>query len=557
MSDRTTPLLHGALAARGLLAAGLASVCLLGCRWRPDPIEDELLPFPRIDELREIRPLELTPAEAATTEPRTADNDGHPTPPADVRLTLAECRVQALAGNLALRAQLVTPEVAAEGVTEAEAAFESVFFADAGYSRTDSPSATALAGTEVQSLSLTPGVRIPLRTGGTIQFDLPMTSVETDNAFATLNPSYTTDLRVTVQQPLLRGAGARTNTYAIRLARLEGRKSEALTRLEVIRVLAAVDRVYWELYAARRELDVRRQEHELATTQLQQARRLVSAGSKPEVEVMRASLGVAERLEAIILADNRVRERERDLKRLLQKQGLGMESPTVLVPASEPDVLRYDLDPVRLADMAVENRMQLLDLELRIAREALTADHHRNETLPLVALAYTYNANGLGGDWGDAFDLLFEKEFEDDQFGLRVEVPLGNRGARSRLRQSLLRRVQLLAQRDERVSLIRQEVHNAVDRLSAAWQQVMVSRPRITHAERLVEAEQRQFEQGLRTTTDVLEARARLAAARLAEIRALTGYQVAQVDVAVATGTLLAADRIRWEPSPPVSLSGE
>ena len=56
---------------------------------------------------------------------------------------------------------------------------------------------------------------------------------------------------------------------------------------------------------------------------------------------------------------------------------------------------------------------------------------------------------------------------------------------------------------------------------------------------------------GLRTATDVLDAQAKFANAQSTEISALTEYEIAQVDLAYATGTLLGATKIRWEPNVP------
>jgi len=46
----------------------------------------------------------------------------------------------------------------------------------------------------------------------------------------------------------------------------------------------------------------------------------------------------------------------------------------------------------------------------------------------------------------------------------------------------------------------------------------------------------------------VLDAAASLADAQLAEIRALADYQIAMVDIAFATGTLLGHAQIDWQP---------
>ena len=540
------------LALTGLSAAG----CDVLRGW--DCMDFDVKP----ERLREIQTLDLEafdhgptgePNAPATTQAAATRPAVEP-PPKELQLPLEQCRALALEGNLDLKVQLLSPTLAAQSITEAEARFESLLVANAGYAKTDTPVSSDLRGSAVESCTITPGLRVPMRTGGTVAVDMPFSRLMTNNMFSTLDPSYDADLRLSLSQPLLRGAGFRTNTYGIRIARWQHAQSQALAKLEVIRVLAAADRVYWRLYAARQELRVRQGELDLAKAQLERARRQVQAGDKPEVEILRAQLGVAERREAIITAENLVRRRQRDLKRILQKPGMGMGSRTVVLPATPPSVARYRLDADRLVELAWSSRMELLELELQIAQDASTIDFERNGTLPLVALSYTYNINGLGPTRGDAFDLLFEKRFTDHQFGLQVEVPLGNEAARSRLRRAILQRLQRLATRQQRRALIEQEVRDAIDQLGANWHRVLASRGRVVLAQRNLAAEQRQFDQGLRTSTEVLDAQTRLRDAQSAEIRAVVEYQAAQVDLAVATGTLLGAARVRWDPVVPAEV---
>jgi hypothetical protein len=56
---------------------------------------------------------------------------------------------------------------------------------------------------------------------------------------------------------------------------------------------------------------------------------------------------------------------------------------------------------------------------------------------------------------------------------------------------------------------------------------------------------------GRSTSTDVLDADTNLADARLTEIQAVVEYQIAQIDLAVATGTLLGQARVDWTPVDP------
>ena len=93
----------------------------------------------------------------------------------------------------------------------------------------------------------------------------------------------------------------------------------------------------------------------------------------------------------------------------------------------------------------------------------------------------------------------------------------------------------------------RQEVLAACDTLEATWQRILASRQSVLLAQRLLDAERRQFELGLNTSNDVLAAQTELADAQSSEIAALTEYQIALVDMAYATGTVLGAAKLRWE----------
>jgi outer membrane protein TolC len=192
--------------------------------------------------------------------------------------------------------------------------------------------------------------------------------------------------------------------------------------------------------------------------------------------------------------------------------------------------------------------MELLETELAIAQENANVAAARNDVLPLVTLDYTYSVPGVGGSFSDAWQTVGDANYQDHRVGLDVQIPIGNEAARTRLRAAMLRRLQQLATRDARTLQIRQEVFNSVDTLETNWQRILAARERVRLNARTLEAQQRQFEQGLQTSTDVLDAATRLADAESSEIAAITDYQISQIDVAFATGTLLGASRVQWSP---------
>lgn len=465
----------------------------------------------------------------------------------EAALTLEQCRAMALHNNLGLKAVLINPDIAAAAVRAEEAKFEAAFFTNVNYTKTDSPSATRLTSSKEESASTNLGVEMPLQTGGTLQFALADFWTKSNNEFAVLNPAYVSGFATSISQPLLRNAGRRVNLHSIRIARYDRQIADARTKLEVIRVLADADRFYWRLYAARKVLTVRQQQYALAEAQLKRARRFVDAGTHAPIEILRAEAGLATQLEAIIQAENEVRNRQRELKQVLQQQEFLPDSPIRIRPETEPDPIRYDLDATALVQMAQDNRMELLEAELQLAKQVSTVDFLRNQALPVVNMDYRYNFNGLGETRGDAYDLLGERRFADQRLGVEMLVPLGNAAAKNRLLGAFHQRAQILADTESRRSLVELEVLNAVDRVEADWQRILAGRQNTLLQAQLYEAELRQFELGLRTSTDVLETQTQLAEAQRAEIAALTEYQISLVDAAFATGTLMGAAKIEFE----------
>jgi outer membrane protein TolC len=466
-----------------------------------------------------------------------------------VDLTIEQVRRDALENNLDLKVQLFDPTLAREALNAERAKFEAVFTTDLNYARTDSATASQLNNSQSEFWSLNPAVEIPLRTGGTIRLDAPQRRSEVENQFSTLNPAYTSDVDASISIPLLRGFGPDANAQSIRVAFYESQAAQARTKLEVIRVLTDVEKTYWLLYASRRELEVRKKEYDLANAQLDRARRQVRAGTVAEVEIIRAESGVADTVQAIITAENNVRDRQRDLKRIINRDDLQMETPTVVVPATIPDATPYKIDPEEMVRRSLDQRMELLESELQIAADSANVAAAKNATLPVVSFQYTYGINGLGAEYNDALSQVNDKRFEDHTAGLHLEVPIGNEAARSRYRAALLRRLQTLATKQQRTLQITQEVYNALDALQAAWLSIIAAQKRTVLNARLLDVEIRQFEQGLRTTTEVLDAQTKLANAQSAEIVAITSYQIAQVDLAFATGTVLGQSRIDWSPA--------
>ena len=511
-----------------------------GSKWRADDAQ-----LKRIDAMDHAAVSTAPAVSLEDAARKSLDEITVAEPPKDpVSLTIADVRAAALANNLELRTALVDPAIARANLSAEEAKFEGAFFASA---RRDDNSVFAdlASGQATSSDSFEAGFNLPLATGGELQISSPVTRGADGISFGAPGEDWLAALSLSMSQPLLRGAGVATNTHSIRVAEWQGQIADARTKLEAIRVLANADKAYWNLYSAYRELDVRRAQYEVATKQLERARRRVTQGEAPEIEVIRAESGVGRTLEQIIVADSNLRIRQRALKRLMNRGDLPVSSATPLKPASDPNPMGLTLDGGVLSEQAVANRMEMLELELQLAIDSSEVDFRRNAALPLFVVDYGYNAQGPGTDAGDAYGAIGDAD--SFNVGLRAEIPLGNEAATSRVQAAILARVQRLATREARRQAIRTEVFDALDALTQSWQRILAARLETVLAARTLAAEERQFDVDLRTSTDVLDASASLADAQSREVAALASYQIALVDLAFATGTSLGAARIRFE----------
>ncbi len=467
---------------------------------------------------------------------------------ASIPLTIEQARAAALANNLDLRVALVNPAIDAERLREEEAKFEAVFVPRAGYAEQDAPTLDRTAPNQQDLRSLGAGVSIPLRSGGRASVDFTQGYNETDNPFFAFNSSHTSDLQLSLSQPLLRGAGRRANTYSIRVAEYNRQIGEAATKLEVIRLLAAVDRVYWVLTARREELDVRLKEFQFAQDDLARTRRLFEAGASDELAVINAEAAAAAKLEPIINAENEVLRQQRELKRLMNMPDLPLDSATLVQTTTPAEAVPFAFDRAELTRRALADRMELLQLELRLASDYSTIEFAKNQALPSFVLDYRYSINGLGRSLHDSAEQLRENDFESWSINLRGEIPIGNEAARARVKQAILSRLQRLSTRQSQRQAVEQEVLGALDAVEATWQRILAARQRVFSENRAYAAERRRVEAGARTTIDLFNALTRLADAQTALVLALGQYQIAQVDLAFATGTLLGAGRIDWSP---------
>lgn len=496
--------------------------------------------FDRVEEVNlashsRSKPVTVEEATRRIAQEATEPNESHRV----VTLTLEQVRAAALSNNLDLKIDLIDPSIALRSVDVERAKFESFFYGSTSAERAE----TVGTGDVSETWDSEVGIQQPLSTGGSLRVGMPFTGSHSDS-----NDLAEAAASVTYVQSLLRGAGTHINTQSIRIAAHQWNIVSARTKLAAIQLLAGADVTYWRLYSAKKELDVRREQYKLAQDQLSHARKKVAAGSAPKIEIVRAEAGLSSRLEAVINAETTLQDCARELRRIMNDPNLPLESTAEIVTQTEPNPLGLDLDREDLAKQALAGRMEMAELEQQLTIDDLKLELARNSALPDLMFRYSYAARTGNDSVGDALKDITRNSYGDHSVGLSATIPLGNEAAKARVQTARLTRMQDRLSRERLEQGIRQDVYEAVSGLEANWRRILAAEQGVTAAYRDYRVEQSQFRLGRRTSTDVLYAATSLADAQLSRIRAFVDYEVAQINLARATGTLLGHDRVSLQP---------
>jgi len=494
-------------------------------------------------DLSDSPPISVEQATKEVTEQITEPNESIPV----IELTLEQVRAATLANNLGLKIELINPAIAQRTLDAERARFEAAFSGSASYSASETDTGVSSTSNDYRV-----GIDVPLYTGGLIEVGMPFGEFDSDTSGGVADAA----VSVLFIQSLLRGGGTRINTHWIRIAGYQKHRIDARTKQEAINLLAAADIAYWNLYMARRDLDVSREQYKLAQDQLQHAQKKVAAGAVARTEIVRAESGLLSQVGSFINAETEVQDRQLDLQRIMNHQDMPLNANIRIDTKTEPSPLKLDVNPEKLVEVALSNRMDIIQWELQLAIEELYLELDRNEMLPELSLRYGYDAQTEAGDIGHALGAFGDKTSDTHYVSLSARIPLGNRAAKARLERARLEQLQNQIDYADYRQFIRQEVYNAVRSLNKRWRNILAAEKNVEAAFRTYRIEQSQFQIGAQTSTEVLRSAAVLAEAQLDRISALAGYEIAQIELARATGTLLGYSRIILEPTDIQDLTG-
>jgi outer membrane protein len=477
-----------------------------------------------------------------------------------IGLSLEQSIQSSVGNNLSVEIARFAPAIAQAALTEAEAQFDWLFFAQGQYQDSSIPQAGQGFGgssgairVDSENATGSVGVQRQLNTGGTLEFRNDIGYSNVDSSFfgssPTPNPAYNADFVLGLTQPLMRGFGRDANMAQINLARNAERTSVSRLKSTLIDTAAETEKAYWDLVQAYKVLIIRAKlldrgievRDDIKARRVQDARQAQVADAVARVERRRADLLVART--SLRLASDR-------LKALINDPELPVGSEILIVPSQDAlaEPIRFSLLDAITAGVQERPEMEqaLLSIDDATIREQLA----KNQRMPRLDLTAQARLLGFDDSFGDAYQNTGETRFVDDWLiGARFEQPIGNRAGEAAFRASRLERMQSVVAYRQTAQQIVLQIKNALNQVTtngALIEQSTLSRVAQGEALRslIVEKELTNAGYSVERLNLELNQQETLANSEIAEASALTDYNKAIVDLHAAMGTILQRNRI-------------
>ena len=355
-----------------------------------------------------------------------------------------------------------------------------------------------------------------------------------------IDPSYESELRFTLVQPLLRDFGRTLTERGILFAVKDREISVQDLREEAFVLLTRVRDAYFDVLRFRDILDYRETSVELARRVMEENRARVDVGVLPPVDILEAEVGLKLRERELLDASREYQDAIDNLAVLLNATG------TIQVaeePLGQPEIV---VDEERGFASALEKRPDVLRRMKEIERVDLERKIARNQTLPAVDLSASYSHRGLGGDYNDDLDDIASDEFRNWEIMARISYPIGNREARNEYLRTRLRLKGNQARLEQLKEEVFKEIRASIRRLDVSSKMIEVASRGRDLAEEQLRTLLKRKDVGLATTRDVLEGEEDLAEARTEHTAAFADYNKAVTDYLRVTGQLLEHAGVRF-----------
>jgi outer membrane protein len=522
------------------------------------------LPTTRQGAFADIGPQGHTEHNGVPVRPSTgADLDTDPI----VRMSLNEIIHRAVVNNHDVKVAAYQPAIEGARVIEASANFDPTFFTNLQYqnkndltggsifnSFTGGIPFTAFA-TQTEQATLQTGLQQNLPSGGQIQLQYQNNYNWFNPQQTQFNPFYESDLTLSVNQPLLRNWGYDVNHAQITINRINQKVDLLEFRKAVEQNASDIEKAYWQLVQTERDIKI---EQDLvsqteATYNILESRLTQHIDVSP-LQVAQAQTQLELRRSQLISFKAQARDLSDQLKELMSDPEYPVTSNVIVLPADAPVEDRIEFDLTDEIDTAMENRLELGEQQLKVDAATVTVGVAKNNLLPELDFIGSVGPDGAGEDIGRA--VITNADFNHWEFtaGFKLQVPLGNRAARSIWRRSLLQRMQAIEQYRSFVEQIAADVKVNARAVNTTWDIIRSSRRSLFAAQDALTRINTRERSGEPLTPEFVQTKLQLqdtlSESLQSEAEAIANYNIALAQLERAKGTLLRYNNVVLEEQP-------
>src|SRR5262245_19666924 len=318
-------------------------------------------------------------------------------------LSLRDALSLALENNKDIEVARANVRMAEFDLLGTRGAYDPRFSSSAYYERIKSPISSFLSGGQngftIQS-DYTGTMRLEGQSpkyGGNYRLDFSSVRLTTNNQFVALNPQYPSALTFTYSQPLMRGFKIDNSRREIEIAKKNLSLSDAQFRQRAIETISSVQRAYWDLVFALRNLQIQRDAVRDAKTQLEHNKRMVTEGQLAPIDVVAAEAQISGFEQNVYSALEDVSRNENNLKNLIAENRQAEIWTESIVPTDAVDLTAPDVTLPDALKTALDNRPELQ--QSNVVREINDVNQRflKDQTKPEIDLVGTYGISGLAG----------------------------------------------------------------------------------------------------------------------------------------------------------------
>ena len=509
-----------------------------------------------LGDILKIAPTEMTKVMNDYTEENAPDVQFNMSDMKFLNLTLKDSMILALRNNFDIRIARMDPIIKENDIRVAKSVFDPILTITGERDVEELPTVNTLtlgltSGFEISEFkrnrnTLQATVAKLLETGGTFTLDfntVPHVFID-PSPFNPLNPQSTASIEAKIKQPLLKNAGIFYNRSNIYIARNDKKRSILELKKTAIDVLNTAQKAYWELVKAVEELRVRKKSLERAKDLLKKNKSQVEVGTLAPIELLVAEEGLSSQLEGVVVAENSIKDREDDLKLVMNLSNNSLLSDVSIAPLDKASFHVHKVSFQESIKTALSNRPEVFQQGLDIANARIKVRQQKNQLLPNLDIETGISYHGMGSNFGNSLDSAFSEQFQREFFGVALEIPLGNREARSNYTKAKLEEKQTVFNTRKIEQVIVVEVRKAVRQIKTNVERIKASKKAKELSQERLDAEEKKYKVGRSTSLEVIRAQEDLAVAEGRATNALVDYQISLGNLDAVLGTILEKNSI-------------